>query len=141
MAPTTGNMRVDRKKNRTSCHFSTGRTDSAYAAGRPSRMTSAVEAIVTQNELSRAELSPPLRTASNWSSVGEKTNLGGDVKASRSCLNAVSTIQSTGKNIPSATIHPSAERTPPTRRELPAVRDSFMPPPPGSGGALPCRDG
>src|SRR5918999_4181899 len=123
-------MRVDRKKNSTSCHFSTGRTDSAYAAGRASRMTSAVEPSVVHSELSRAALSPPLSTASNWSSVGEKANLGGDVKASRSCLKAVSTIHSTGKNIPSATIHPSADSSEPLRRELPTVRDSFMPPPP-----------
>ena len=73
-------------------------------------MTSAVEPSVVHSELSRAALSPPLSTASNWSSVGEKANLGGDVKASRSCLKAVSTIHSTGKNIPSAAIHPSADR-------------------------------
>src|SRR5919205_3542012 len=118
IAPTTGSMRVDRKKNRTSCHFSTGRTDSAYAAGRPSTMTSAVEASVTHSELTRAELRPPLSTASNWSSVGLKKNLGDEVKASRSCLKAVSTIQNTGKNMPSATAHPRTDRTPPLKREL-----------------------
>src|ERR671918_3144281 len=123
-------MRVDRKKNSTSCHLSIGRIDSAYAAGNASRMTSTVDPTVVHSELSSAAVRPPLSTASNWSSVGEKANLGGEVKASRSCLKAVSTIHSTGKNIPSATIQPSADSAVPLRRELPTVRDALMPAPP-----------
>src|SRR3954447_12883011 len=98
-------------------------------------MTSVVEPIVVQSELARAALSPPLSTASNWSSVGLKKNLGGDVKASRSCLKAVSTIQNTGKNIVSAAIHPSTDNSVPVRRELPTIRDSFVPAPPRPAGA------
>src|ERR1043165_3857409 len=51
---TTGSILVDRKKNRTSVHFFTGRTDSAYAAGSASSSTSSVDATDATAELTRA---------------------------------------------------------------------------------------
>ena len=44
---------MERKKNITSVHFSTGRIDSAYAAGTASTSTSSVETTLAISELSR----------------------------------------------------------------------------------------
>ncbi|MDH6519924.1 hypothetical protein M2159_006217 [Streptomyces sp. SAI-090] len=52
---------MDRKKNRTSVHFLTGRMDSAYAAGRARSRTKRVEASEATVELISAGqgLAPP----------------------------------------------------------------------------------
>src|SRR5690349_9413 len=74
----------------------TGCTDRAYAAGTPSASTSTVETVVAISEW--VTYGPqPENTSRNCASVGEKTNLGGQVCAADSGLNAVSTIHSTGR--------------------------------------------
>src|SRR4029079_10497168 len=108
-------MRVERKKNRTSRHFSTGRIASAYAHGTASSSTRIVEPIVAHAEFSSAVPMPPSKTALYCSSVGLKISFGDSVNASRSRLKDVSTIHKTGKNIPSPTIHPSADQINPLR--------------------------
>src|SRR3954447_3225131 len=125
-------MRVERKKNSTSRHFSTGRIASAYAHGTASSSTSTVEPIVAHAEFSSAVPMPPSKTALYCSSVGLKISLGVSVNASRSCLNDVSTIQKTGKDRPSAAIHPSPD-------QLSPLRDFMTSPPSHDGGTPPRR--
>ena len=49
---------MDRKKNRTSVHFSTGLIDNAYAAGIASSSTMIVDPIDAENELSNGGHAP-----------------------------------------------------------------------------------
>src|SRR5258708_30056142 len=84
------------KKNRPSRQCLTGCTDRAYAAGTPSSTTKMVEPTVATTECVR-NAPMPEKTRRNSASVGEKVNLGGQVWAADSGLNAVSTIHSTGR--------------------------------------------
>src|SRR6476646_1697768 len=111
IAATTGSILVLMKKNNASEVLRTGRRDSANAAGTPSSNTKIVDMAVANTEFSMAGPMPWSNTAANWSSVGVKKNFGGLVAASLSCLNAVSTIQSTGKKKPM----PTSQATMPQR--------------------------
>src|SRR5215469_6918447 len=92
------------KKNRPSRQCGTGCTDRAYAAGTPSSSTRTVETVVAISEW--VTYGPqPEKTRRNCDSVGEKTNLGGQVWAADSGLNAVSTIHSTGRKNAIPTTH------------------------------------
>src|SRR5580700_10545583 len=96
MAATMGSILVEMKKNSPSRQCLTGCTDRAYAAGTPSSSTNSVETVVAINEW--VTYGPqPENTSRNWDSVGLKVNLGGQVSAADSGLNAVSTIHSTGR--------------------------------------------
>src|SRR5690348_9954055 len=96
IAATIGSILVEMKKNRPSRHRGTGCTDSAYAAGMPSASTSTVDTVVAISEW--VTYGPqPENTRRNWASVGVKMNLGGQVWAADSGLNAVSSIHSTGR--------------------------------------------
>src|SRR5580692_9181209 len=101
---TIGSILVEMKKNRPSRQCGTGCTDSAYAAGTPSSSTSRVETVVAISEWVTNGPQPE-KTRRNCASVGEKTNLGGQVWAADSGLNAVRTIHSTGRKNPSPTTH------------------------------------
>src|SRR5579862_2399051 len=69
---------------------------SAYAAGTASTKTSKVETTVAITEW--VTYGPqPAKTSRNSDSVGLKVNLGGQVSAADSGLNAVMTIHSTGR--------------------------------------------
>ena len=119
MTATTGSILVLMKKNSASLVFFTGRSESANAAGMPSSRTMIVDIVVTNSEFSSAVPTPASKTALNWSSVGVKKNVGGLVAASLSCLNAVSTIQATGKKNPMAMIQVKAvSRLPPRLRRF-----------------------
>src|SRR5205809_1101792 len=96
IAATIGSILVEMKKNRPSRQCGTGCTDRAYAAGTPSSSTRTVETVVAISEW--VTYGPqPEKTRRNCARVGEKTNLGGQVWAADSGLNAVSTIHSTGR--------------------------------------------
>src|ERR1700745_4082897 len=92
------------KKNRPSRQCGTGCTDSAYAAGTPSSSTRSVETVVAISECVTNGPQPE-KTRRNWPSGGEKMNLGGQVWAADSGLNAVSTIHSTGRKNAIPTTH------------------------------------
>src|SRR5689334_12313321 len=93
---TIGSILVEMKKNSPSRQCGTGCTDNAYAAGMPSASTSRVETVVAISEW--VTYGPqPENTSRNWASVGVNTNLGGQVWAADSGLNAVSSIHSTGR--------------------------------------------
>src|SRR5215472_19006485 len=92
------------KKNRPSRQCLTGRTDSAYAAGIPRSSTRTVEPTVAMIECVRNGLMP-VTASRNSDKVGVKMNLGGQVSAADSGLNAVSTIHSTGRKNVIATTH------------------------------------
>src|ERR1700749_1479406 len=96
IAATIGSILVEMKKNRPSRQRGTGCTDSAYAAGTPSSRTRTVETVVAISEWITYGPQPE-NTSRNCARVGEKTNLGGQVWAADSGLNAVSTIHSTGR--------------------------------------------
>src|ERR1700677_2414374 len=103
IAATIGSILVEMKKNSPSRQCFTGRTDSAYDAGTPSSSTSMVEPAVAIAEW--VTYGPqPENTSRNSARVGENTNLGGQVSAADSGLNAVITIHSTGRKnaIPAA---------------------------------------
>src|SRR5262249_60341647 len=93
-AATLGSICVERKKNRPSRQGLTGRTDRAYAAGTPSSSTRIVEPTVAMIEWVRKG-PMPVTASRNSDSVGVKMNLGGQVSAADSGLNAVRTIPST----------------------------------------------
>src|SRR5215470_11030472 len=96
IAATIGSILVEMKKNRPSRQRGTGCTDRAYAAGTPSASTRTVETVVAISEW--VTYGPqPENTSRNCASVGLKTNLGGQVWAADSGLNAVITIHSTGR--------------------------------------------
>src|ERR1700751_1143114 len=96
IAATIGSILVEMKKNSPSRQCLTGCTDRAYAAGTPSSSTNSVETVVAISEW--VTYGPqPENTSRNWDSVGLKVNLGGQVSAADSGLNAVSTIHSTGR--------------------------------------------
>src|SRR5690348_12707748 len=96
IAATIGSILVEMKKNNPSRQCGTGCTDRAYAAGTPSASTSTVETVVAISEW--VTYGPqPENTSRNCASVGLNTNLGGQVCAADSGLNAVSTIHSTGR--------------------------------------------
>src|ERR1700761_4200801 len=102
-----GSILVEMKKNSVSRHLRTGRMASAYAAGRASSSTTTVEPIVAIAECSI--YGPmPLNTRRNSDRVGLKVNLGGQVSAADSGLNAVITIHSTGRKKAMPTTHPRA---------------------------------
>src|SRR5258708_36751327 len=92
------------KKNRPSRQCLTGCTDRAYAAGTPSSSTRIVEPSVATTEWVRKGPMPE-NTRRNSDSVGLKTNLGGQVWAADSGLNAVITIHSTGRKNAIPTTH------------------------------------
>src|SRR5215469_1138069 len=92
------------KKNRPSRQCLTGCTDRAYAAGTPSSSTRIVEPSVATTEWVRKGPMPE-NTRRNSDNVGEKTNLGGQVSAADSGLNAVRTIHSTGRKNAMPTTH------------------------------------
>ncbi len=94
------------KKNSESRHPFTGWMDSAYAAGSASTITRTVEPIVAIAECSMNG-PKPLKTSRNWLSVGLKVNLGGQVSAADSGLNAVSTIHRIGMKKAMPTTQPS----------------------------------
>src|SRR5215470_3616047 len=122
IAATIGSILVEMKKNRPSRQCGTGCTDSAYAAGTPSASTRTVETVVAISEW--VTYGPqPENTSRNWASVGLKTNLGGQVWAADSGLNAVSTIHSTGRKNAIPTTH---ERTP--QPTFPAISRSLCGP-------------
>ena len=79
MAATTGSILVEMKKNRTSWVFSTGRSDTANAAGVPRTSTRIVEIAVAPSEFARYGPMPASNTARNCSSVGVKNRVGGSV--------------------------------------------------------------
>src|SRR5690348_8714119 len=83
------------KKNSPSRQCLTGRTDNAYAAGTASSSTRIVEPSVAMIEWVRNG-PMPVTASRNSDRVGVKMNLGGQVSAADSGLNAVSTIHSTG---------------------------------------------
>src|SRR5690606_6747478 len=116
MTATTGSILVEMKKNSTSLTFSTGRIDSAYAAGTPSSSTSSVDTPVAMAELATYVPLPPSITARNWSSVGAKNHVGGSDPGWFSCLNAVAAIQATGKKNDRASSQVSVVSTPPVAR-------------------------
>src|SRR5690242_19288931 len=96
IAPATGSIFVEMKKNRESFQPRTGAIDNAYAAGRPSSSTSAVDTTTMMTECSK--YGTPLDHAlEKFSKVGLKTNVGGSVAASASVLKPVMNIHSTGK--------------------------------------------
>src|SRR6201982_1075431 len=101
---TIGSILVEMKKNRPSRQCGTGCTDRAYAAGTPSASTRRVETVVGSSEW--VTYGPqPEKTRRNWARVGVKMNLGGQVWAADSGLNAVSTIHSTGRKNAIPTTH------------------------------------
>src|SRR6266568_9435311 len=104
IAATIGSILVEMKKNSPSRQCGTGCTDRAYAAGMPSASTRTVETVVAISEWV-TQGPQPEKTRRNSDSVGEKANLGGQVWAADSGLNAVSTIHSTGRNIAIPTTH------------------------------------
>ena len=59
----TGMNLVEMKKNSASCHFPIGRTDSAYAAGMASSITTMVESTETNNEFSMYSPMPRSNTS------------------------------------------------------------------------------
>src|SRR5579859_2552583 len=69
----------------------------AYAAGIPSISARAVEISEATALLNRYAKKPPLNASANWLSVGTKKSVGGIAMAETSVLNAVITIQRTGK--------------------------------------------
>src|ERR1700749_1285803 len=104
IAATIGSILVEMKKNRPSRQRGTGCTDSAYAAGTPSSSTRTVETVVAISEW--VTYGPqPENTNRNSDSVGLKTNLGGQVWAADSGLNAVIPIHSTGRKNAMPTTH------------------------------------
>src|SRR5579862_1301286 len=77
---------------------------SAYAAGTASTKTSRVDTTVAITEW--VTYGPhPAKTSRNSASVGLKVNLGGQVSAADSGLNAVITIHSTGRKNATPTTH------------------------------------
>src|ERR1700745_1922042 len=118
---TIGSILVEMKKNRPSRQRGTGCTDSAYAAGTPSSSTRTVETVVAISEWVPHGPQPE-NTSRNSDSVGLKTNLGGQVWAADSGLNAVSTIHSTGRK---NAIPTTQARTPPPT--CPDIRRSRSP--------------
>src|SRR4030081_2533729 len=104
IAATIGSILVEVKKKRPSRQCGTGCTDRAYAAGTPSSSTRTVETVVAISEW--VTYGPqPEKTRRNCARVGEKTNLGGQVWAADSGLNAVITIHSTGRKNAIPTTH------------------------------------
>ena len=108
IAATIGSILVLMKKNSASLVLRTGRSDSANAAGTPRSSTRIVDTIVANKEFNRGVAIPASKTSRNCCSVGSKKKVGGFVAASLSCLNDVSTIQSTGKKNPIARIQVTA---------------------------------
>src|SRR6476469_9345617 len=96
IAPATGSIFVEMKKNSESFQPCTGAIDSAYAAGRPNSSTRAVDTTTTMTECSKYGM-PFVHALEKLSSVGLKMNVGGSVAASASVLNPVTNIQKTGK--------------------------------------------
>src|SRR5260370_16475428 len=92
------------KKNSPSRQCLIGRTDRAYAAGMASSSTRIVEPTVAMIEWVRNG-PMPVTASRNSDSVGVKMNLGGQVSAADSGLNAVSTIHTTGMKNTTATAH------------------------------------
>src|SRR6201982_1208399 len=109
------------KKKRPARQCGTGGTDSAYAAGTPSSNTRSVETVVAISECVTNGPQPE-KTRRNWASVGEKMNLGGQVWAADSGLNAVSTIHSTGRKNAIPTTH--ARNPHPPCPDIPATRSA-----------------
>src|ERR1700678_1089336 len=104
IAATIGSILVEMKEDSPSRQCFTGRTDSAYDAGTPSSSTSTVEPTVAIAEW--VTYGPqPENTSRNSARVGENTNLGGQVSAADSGLNAVITIHSTGRKNAIPTTH------------------------------------
>src|SRR5499425_2119443 len=95
IAATIGSIFVEMKKNSPSRQCLTGRTDNAYAAGTASSSTRIVDPTVAMIECVRNG-PMPVTASRNSDNVGVKMNLGGQVSAADSGLNAVSTIHSTG---------------------------------------------
>src|SRR4051812_19744110 len=95
---TTGNILVLRKKNSTSVHFCTGLMLSAYAAGKHSTRTRAVETTLAVSEFSSGGQgeAPPEKNSRYPSRVSGANTEGGLVAASASEWNEVRTIHSTG---------------------------------------------
>src|ERR1700730_14971323 len=121
IAATIGSILVEMKKNRPSRHRGTGCTDRAYAAGTPSTSTRTVETVVAISEW--VTYGPqPENTSRNCASVGLKTNLGGQVWAPDSGLNAVITINSTGRKNETPTTHAK-----PPQPTCPDIRRSRSP--------------
>src|SRR5580693_9534126 len=104
IAATMGSILVEMKKNSPSRQCLTGCTDRAYAAGTPSSRTKIVDPTVAISEW--VTYGPqPAKTRRNSASVGLKVNLGGQVSAADSGLNAVITIHSTGRKNAIPTTH------------------------------------
>src|SRR6476469_8217880 len=97
MPATTGSILVDRKKNRTSVHFFTGRIDSAYAAGNASSSTSAVDRMLAVRELSSGGQGPASKNDLYPSRESGANTSGGFFAASFSWWKEVRTIHSTGR--------------------------------------------
>ena len=93
----TGMNLVEMKKNRPSCHLMIGRTESAYAAGMASSITTIVDPTARNSEFSRYSAIPRSNTAAYRSRVGVKMNWGGNEAAWPSVLKLVMIIHSTGK--------------------------------------------
>src|SRR6185437_8390517 len=122
IAATIGSILVEMKKNRPSRQRGTGCTDRAYAAGTPSTSTRTVETVVAISEW--VTYGPqPENTSRNCASVGLNTNLGGQVWAADSGLNAVSTIHSTGRKnaMPTTQARTPQPTCPDIRRNLSAA--------------------
>src|ERR1700747_2352386 len=121
IAATIGSILVEMKKNRPSRQCGTGCTDRAYAAGTPSASTSSVETVVAISEW--VTYGPqPENTSRNWARVGVKTNLGGQVWAADSGLNAVIPIHSTGRK--NAIPTPQARTAQPTCPDIRRIRSA-----------------
>src|SRR5690242_12782931 len=95
---TIGSILVERKKNSTSVHLRTGLMLSAYAAGKLSRSTRAVDTRLAVRLLSSGGQgdAPPEKNSRYPSRVSGAKTAGGLVAASSSEWNDVSTIQMTG---------------------------------------------
>src|SRR5512138_1503759 len=114
---TTGSILVLRKKNSTSVHLRTGLMLSAYAAGKHSSSTSAVDRTLAVRLLSSGGHgdAPPEKNSRYPSRVSGANTEGGLVAASCSEWNEVSTIHSTGSTNRIPTTHASSESQGPPR--------------------------
>src|ERR1700722_11478410 len=120
------------KKNSESRHLPTGRIDSAYAAGSATASTTTVEPTVAMAECSRYGQAgvAPLKTSRNSASVGLKVNLGGQVSAEASGLNAVRIIHRIGRKKARPATQPSPVQ--PAMADISRVRLLRL----GPGGAV-----
>src|SRR4051794_20257765 len=139
---TTGSIFVDRKKNRTSVHFFTGRIDSAYAAGRARTRTKRVEASEATVELISAGQGlappPPPENSREPARGGAAPKEGGLVAASVSEWKDVRAIHAIGRKNTIPSSQATRPRPSPLRGTAPLGFTAMVllmpgPPPHGTG--------